>query len=108
MFHENIDDYLEMCEELGVKPEKEYKGTFNVRVSPEVHKRAVLEAESKGISLNQFVSKAIENELEGRPDPIKETMTLVMPLEAIRNYQPISKMHNYSEVQFENGRELAI
>ena len=40
-FHEAVDDYLEFCKEVGKEPDKEYKGTFNVRISPELHKRLV-------------------------------------------------------------------
>lgn len=31
-FHAAVDDYLQFCEEVGKTPEKEYKGTFNVRI----------------------------------------------------------------------------
>lgn len=66
MFHQCIDNYLAFCKEVGKDPEKSYKGSFNVRVTPEFHKRADLAAAEKGISLNQFVSDAIEHELDGR------------------------------------------
>ena len=77
MFQECIDEYLAECAELGKEPDKEYKGTFNVRITPELHKQAVLESESRNISLNQFVQQAIENELEG--GHVRETVTIVMP-----------------------------
>ena len=75
MFKETIDDYLEMCEELGQLPDKEYKGSFNVRISPELHKQACLSAVAQGISLNQFVATAIEHEIQGNHG--QSTMTLV-------------------------------
>ena len=62
-FHDCIEDYLAMCEFLGCEPDKEYKGAFNVRVTPELHRKSVLAAESQGISLNQFVSNALESAL---------------------------------------------
>ena len=37
-FEGAIDDYLEICQEKGVKPEKSYTGSFNVRLTPELHK----------------------------------------------------------------------
>lgn len=64
MFHESIDDYLAMCEETGKKPDREYRGTFNVRVTPQIHGEAVRFAEEEGISLNQFVSAAIQEKLD--------------------------------------------
>ena len=69
MFHECVDDYLAMCEEFGREPEKEYKGSFNVRIAPELHRQSALEAVSRNISLNQFVQQAIENELREHPHP---------------------------------------
>ena len=46
---DSLDDYLAFCEEVGKSPEKEYKGTFNVRISPERHKEMVLIVFEKGI-----------------------------------------------------------
>lgn len=68
MFHESIDDYLEMCKETGKQPEREYRGTFNVRVTPQAHGAAVRRAEEMGISLNQFVAEAIQEKLERVPE----------------------------------------
>ena len=59
MFHESIDDYLELCQEIGKAPDREYRGSFNFRVSSELHKEAALAAEAMDISLNQFVAEAL-------------------------------------------------
>lgn len=58
-FHMMVDEYLEDCRQSGAEPEKTYKGTFNVRISPELHKSAALCAASEGISLNALVEKAV-------------------------------------------------
>ena len=58
-FHSAVDDYLAFCEEVGKKPEKEYKGSFNVRISPELHKRLALKALQENCSLNSVVEQAI-------------------------------------------------
>lgn len=100
MFHESIDDYLEMCAELGKEPNKEYKGTFNIRISPDLHRRAVLESEEQNISLNQFVSNSIENELNSRHNREKETVTIIMPPEAIKGYVPFSAANKYPSASF--------
>ena len=34
-FQNVIDEYLEDCKERNVEPEQPYKGTFNVRISPD-------------------------------------------------------------------------
>lgn len=59
-FHGAIDDYLEMCSTEGIEPEKAYKGSFNVRIAPELHRRAVIAAAAHQMSLNSFVESSIE------------------------------------------------
>lgn len=55
-FKEAVDDYLELCEEHGKTPDKEYSGQFVLRVPPELHKELAIEAERRGDSLNAFVA----------------------------------------------------
>ncbi|OHB39171.1 MAG: DNA repair protein [Planctomycetes bacterium RIFCSPLOWO2_12_FULL_39_13] len=62
-FHGEVDDYTKLCKEHGKETMRSYKGGFNVRVTPEIHRRAVETAIKKGMSLNQLVQKAIEKEL---------------------------------------------
>lgn len=45
-FHGAVDDYLAYCAEKNVAPEKAYKGSFNIRISPELHRKAVMYADS--------------------------------------------------------------
>ena len=58
-FHGAVDDYLALCEETHQMPEKAYKGSFNVRISPELHKQAVVYAASHNMSLNNLVERSI-------------------------------------------------
>ena len=60
MFQESVDSYLKMCEKHGDIPQKPYKGSFNVRISPELHMKAAARAKSEKISLNQVVEEAIK------------------------------------------------
>lgn len=48
------------CEEVGKEPEKEYKGSFNVRVKPALHRKLAEYSSKNGESLNRTVEKAIE------------------------------------------------
>lgn len=64
VFKETVDDYLEYCAQIGKEPDKPFKGSFNVRISPENHKKAVAQATRMGISLNQFVETAIVSTLQ--------------------------------------------
>lgn len=59
-FHTAVDDYLLMCAETGKTPEKAYKGSFNIRISPDLHKQAVICATSQKMSLNSFVENALK------------------------------------------------
>jgi len=59
-FEGAVDDYLEMCNENGVEPQRTYKGKFNVRISPELHKSLVLYSASHGQTLNSTVEEAIK------------------------------------------------
>ena len=65
-FHEAVDDYVETCSKAGKPPERPYSGKVMFRISPEVHARAALAAELKGVSLNQWaeevLAKAVEKE----------------------------------------------
>lgn len=60
-FQGAVDDYLEMCAAEGIEPEKAYKGSFNIRISPELHKQAVIAAMAKHMTLNSFVENSIEH-----------------------------------------------
>ena len=62
-FEGAIDDYLEMCAEKGIEPERAYRGDFNVRVSPELHKSLVFYSASHGQTLNSTVEEAIKRYL---------------------------------------------
>lgn len=65
-FREAVDDYLEICRAAGKSPERPYKGSFNVRVDPELHRRAALQSARLGISLNQLIRTALEREVGAR------------------------------------------
>ena len=62
-FKDSINDYIAWCKEEGVEPEKPYSGKFNVRLSPQLHRRIAVLAKQRKISLNSFVEKAITNEI---------------------------------------------
>jgi predicted HicB family RNase H-like nuclease len=59
-FHEAVNDYIALCEEAGKEPLKSCKGSFNVRIPSELHIKAIEQATALGISLNQFVQRAME------------------------------------------------
>ena len=58
-FHTVVDEYIDTCKELGRSPQKVYKGVFNVRIDPQLHKKLYAEALKSGISLNAFIQKTL-------------------------------------------------
>ena len=65
VFEEAVDDYLATCVEQGIEPEKPFKGSFNVRVAPELHQQVAIEASQHGVSLNRFVVDALSRAVNG-------------------------------------------
>ena len=63
-FQEAVNDYISFCQEKGVNPDKPFKGSFNVRVKPSVHKLAYQKAIQKRMSLNKFIETTLEKELK--------------------------------------------
>jgi predicted HicB family RNase H-like nuclease len=61
MFHQSVDNYLQMCAETGKQPDKEFKGSFNVRISPDLHRQISIYAAQEGLTLNQYVVRALES-----------------------------------------------
>lgn len=59
-FEESVDAYLETCAEQGIEPEKTYRGSFNIRISPELHKTLVVFSASHNKTLNATVEEAIK------------------------------------------------
>lgn len=62
-FKEVINEYLDDCERSGIKPEKPFKGSFNVRIPANLHQKAALLAMESKISLNSFVAEAIRSRI---------------------------------------------
>jgi len=55
----SLEVYLQSCEKRGIAPFKRFSGKFNVRIPPELHADIVTAAEASGMSLNQWVEKAL-------------------------------------------------
>lgn len=65
-FHGVVDDYLRVCEEDGITPERAYKGSFNVRVDPELHKESAVYAMAHQMTLNSVVESALRQYIATR------------------------------------------
>ena len=58
-FRDAIDSYLEFCKVTNTEPEKQYKGSLNVRIGPELHCKAKRKAKEKNISINELIKNAV-------------------------------------------------
>ncbi|MEM9545251.1 MAG: type II toxin-antitoxin system HicB family antitoxin [Bacteroidota bacterium] len=63
-FIEAVEDYVLLCKEAGKSVFKSFKGSFNVRVNPELHSKAYERALLEGKTLNQYVKEAIELKIQ--------------------------------------------
>lgn len=60
-----VDRYIAYCKSSGKAANKPYSGSFNVRVGPELHRKAVVEANACGLTLNELVVAALEARTKG-------------------------------------------
>jgi len=59
-FRSAVDEYLAFCAAEGKTPDYPFKGSFNIRVETDLHKRAALFAEEHNQKLNTVFSRALE------------------------------------------------
>lgn len=59
-FEHAINDYLADCKEQGMQPEKPASGKLLLRVTPEIHSRALVAAQAAGKSLNQWATEVLQ------------------------------------------------
>lgn len=62
-FKSAVDEYLRFCRAEGKTPDTPFKGSFNVRLTPDLHKRAALYAEEHSRKLNAVVQDALQEYL---------------------------------------------
>lgn len=59
-----VDEYLEDCKTLGKVPDVPFKGSFNIRISPTLHREIGLYAIQHNSSVNNIVKSALKNFIE--------------------------------------------
>lgn len=63
-FEESVDDYLETCRQQAIKPEVPFKGSLNIRLDSELHRRIALAAEHRHVSINKFIYQTLQRVVE--------------------------------------------
>ena len=59
-FQESVDDYLETCRSQKIEPEVSFKGSLNVRLGAELHRRVALAAEQHHSTINKFIVQTLD------------------------------------------------
>ncbi|CAM5780462.1 type II toxin-antitoxin system HicB family antitoxin [Castellaniella caeni] len=59
----SLDIFLEECARHGTEPHKHFSGKFILRIPPDTHEAATLAAAASGASLNQWISKVVQDAL---------------------------------------------
>jgi len=59
-FRNSLKVFLEVCEEKGINPAREFSGKFNLRIPTKLHSKIAAQATAQDKSLNQFVSEILE------------------------------------------------
>lgn len=63
-FHYMVDGHIKDCEAEKKPLKKSYSGSFNIRLTPQMHRQLAEKALHKGITLNQFLKNVIIKELD--------------------------------------------
>lgn len=58
-FHYVVDEHIKDCEAENKELQKSYKGSFNIRLSPELHQRIATIAKMRGESINKFIADTL-------------------------------------------------
>ena len=58
-FEEAVDEYIELCAQIGKEPEKSYEGALNIEIPPALHRKLAVFSDSNGKTLNAAVEEAI-------------------------------------------------
>jgi predicted HicB family RNase H-like nuclease len=61
-FEAGIDLYLESCKKRGLKPQKPYSGSLNIRIPSEIHSQLALQAQMTGRSINAIIKDLLTSQ----------------------------------------------
>lgn len=59
-FQESVDDYLETCRVQKIKPEVPFKGSLNVRLGSDLHRRIAIAATQHHVSINKYIAQQLD------------------------------------------------
>jgi predicted HicB family RNase H-like nuclease len=63
-FEEAVDDYLATCHGQKIEPETPFKGSLNIRLGPELHRRVAIAAMQHHLSINKFIAETLDRSMQ--------------------------------------------
>lgn len=58
-FEEAVDDYLEVCKVKNMAPEQPLKGSLNIRIGSDLHRKVAIAAQQQHISINKLITDTL-------------------------------------------------
>jgi predicted HicB family RNase H-like nuclease len=58
-FYYVIEEHIKDCQKENIFLEKSYNGGFNIRISPDLHRKLAVTARSRGKSMNIFLNEVL-------------------------------------------------
>ena len=58
-FKKSLTVFLQVCQEKGIEPRRNYSGKFNLRIPPELHEKLAIAAQAEGKSINTLAQEAL-------------------------------------------------
>ena len=62
-FQDAVDDYLDLCQEQGERPEESFTGDLTVRVGIDLHKEVARYCTENGLSLDAVIRDSLQAQL---------------------------------------------
>ena len=59
-FRKSLRIFLEVCQEKGIEPRRQYSGKFNLRIPTELHEQLARTAQAEGKSVNKLAQEALQ------------------------------------------------
>lgn len=95
-FHEAVDEYLADCAAEDREPDKPFKGQFNVRIHPDLHRALAQMAAAEKVSFNEIVRLALEQCLAAGAS--KSRSAIGKPrAKPVERYRPAASSHKQGQ-----------
>ena len=62
-FNDSVDDYLAVCNERGIQPQKPMSGKLSLRIQPSLHLKVATKAKQSGESINTYIEHVLSESL---------------------------------------------